>query len=78
MIWVPYEVFSIILTAVFFLISFIKSKEIPGTGQKEWKEPEDLLFNILVVRKASNMSLHALESSEPNNLLVTSTDVCFT
>lgn len=36
------------------------------------------MFNIfVVVRKASDMSLHDLESSEPNNLLVTSTDFFF-
>lgn len=36
------------------------------------------MFNIfVVVRKAADMSLQDLESSKPNNLLVTSTDFFF-
>lgn len=63
----------------FFLFPLLNRKESRGREEKEWKEPEDPLFNIfVVVRKASDMSLQALEISEPNNLLVTSTDFFFT
>lgn len=58
----------------FFKFPLLNRKESRGREQKEWKEPDDPLFNIFaVVRKASDMSLQALEISEPNNLLVTST-----